>query len=97
MDRTRALAAEDIDFLRRKVGIAIAVAGDRMGGQEIAIQQIHAFYILNGAIPTSGGPFGANLGATFWSKDTLEGVKEDKEGFKTLRKTLKKFIKNLEE
>jgi multimeric flavodoxin WrbA len=91
MDRCRALLAADPDVLKYKIGMAIAVGGDRIGGQELAIQQIHTFYILNGVIPVSGGPFGANLGATFWSKDTLEGVKEDKEGFRTLKKTVKRF------
>ncbi len=42
-------------------------------------------------IPVSGGYFGSNLGATFWTKDSLEGVKQDKEGFRSLKKTLKKF------
>lgn len=91
MDRCRALLVADPDILKHKIGVAIAVGGDRMGGQELAIQQIHTFYILNGVIPVSGGPFGANLGATFWSKDTLEGVKEDKEGFRSLKKTVKRF------
>ena len=91
MDRCRALFAADKNVLRYKAGMAIAVGGDRAGGQELAIQQIMNFYVLNGAIPVSGGPFGANLGATFWSKDTLKGVKEDEEGFKTLKKTVKGF------
>ncbi len=96
MDRCRALVAADYDFFRGKVGMAIAVGGDRIGGQEIAIQQIHAFFILNGIIPVSGGSFGANLGATFWSRDTLEGVKSDEEGFRSLRKTVKRFAALLE-
>jgi multimeric flavodoxin WrbA len=91
IDRTRATLAADPQVLRGKPGMAIAVGGDRMGGQEQAILQIHTFYILNGMIPISGGFFGANLGATFWSKDTLDGVKEDAEGFRSLRKTVKKF------
>jgi len=91
MDRCRALSAANPEVFKYKIGMAIAVGGDRMGGQELAIQQIHTFYILNGVIPVSGGPFGANLGATFWSKDTLEGVKEDKEGFRSLKKTVKRF------
>lgn len=96
MDRCRALGAADRNFFRYKVGMAIAVGGDRIGGQELAIQQILTFYILNGIIPVSGGSFGANLGATFWSKDTLEDVKKDEEGFRGLRKTVKKFAKFLE-
>ncbi len=92
MDRCRALVAKDYDFFRGKIGMAIAVGGDRVGGQELAIQQIVTFYILNGIIPVSGGSFGANLGATFWSKDTLEGVMSDEEGFRSLRKTVKRFL-----
>lgn len=95
MDRCRALVAADQNFFKHKVGMTIAVGGDRIGGQELAIQQIITFYILNGIIPISGGSFGANLGATFWSKDTLEGVKKDEEGFRSLRKTAKKFAEFL--
>jgi len=91
MDRSRALFAADPNVLKYKIGAAITVGGDRIGGQELASQQIHTFYVLNGVIPISGGPFGANLGANFWSKDTLEGVKEDKEGFRSLKKTIKRF------
>ncbi|MBC7088814.1 MAG: flavodoxin family protein [Methanobacteriales archaeon] len=96
IDRCRALNMKDYDILRGKIGMAIAVGGDRSGGQELAIQQIHTFYIANGVIPVSGGSFGANLGACFWSKDTLEGVKKDVEGFRSLQKTLKMFIRFLE-
>jgi multimeric flavodoxin WrbA len=91
MDRCRAAVAGDRNFFKYKVGIGIALGGDRVGGQEAALQQIHTFYILNGVIPVSGGFFGANLGATFWTKDTLEGTKQDKEGFRSLKKTIKKF------
>ncbi|MHC3129255.1 MAG: flavodoxin family protein [Candidatus Bathyarchaeota archaeon] len=87
MDRCRALLAADPNILKYKIDMAIAVGGDRIGGQELAIQQIHTFYILNAVIPISGGPFGAN----FWSKDTLEGVKEEKEGFRSMKKTIKRF------
>jgi len=95
LDRCRALLAADPHVFKYKIGMAIAVGGDRLGGQEPAIQQIHTFYVLNGIIPVSGGPFGANLGANFWSKDTLEGVKEDKEGFRSLKKTVKRFAEAL--
>jgi multimeric flavodoxin WrbA len=91
MDRTRAAVASDENIFKGKIGMGIAVGGDRAGGQELALTQIHTFFILNGMIPISGGYFGANLGATLWSKDTLEGVKQDEEGFRSLKKTLKKF------
>ncbi|MCL2687890.1 MAG: flavodoxin family protein [Methanobrevibacter sp.] len=95
MDRCRALESEDINMHEGKIGMSIAIGGDRVGGQELAIQQINTFYILNGIIPVSGGAFGANLGAVLWSQDTLEGVKEDTYGFKSLDMTLKRFIKFL--
>ena len=95
IDRTRASLAADPKALRYKPGMAIAVGGDRMGGQELALQQIHTFYILNGMIPVSGGFFGANIGATFWSRDTLEGAEKDEEGFRSLRKTVRKFAETL--
>ena len=91
MDRTRAAVASDENIFKGKIGMGIAVGGDRAGGQELALMQIHTFYILNGMIPVSGGYFGANAGATFWSKDTLEGIKQDEEGFRSLKKTLKRF------
>ena len=91
MDRCRAVVAGDCKFFKYKVGMGIALGGDRIGGQEAALQQIHMFYVLNGMVPVSGGFFGANLGATFWTKDTLEGVKQDEEGFRSLKKTVKKF------
>jgi multimeric flavodoxin WrbA len=95
MDRCRALSAADKNFFRGKVGMGIALGGDRIGGQEAALTQIHTFYILNGMIPVSGGFFGANLGATFWTKDTLDGVKQDEEGFRSLKKTVKRFAEFL--
>jgi len=95
IDRTRATLAADPKALRMKPGMAIAIGGDRMGGQELAVQQIHTFYILNGMIPVSGGFFGANLGATFWSRDTLEGAMKDEEGLRTLRKTTKRFAETV--
>jgi multimeric flavodoxin WrbA len=97
MDRCRAVVAADKNFFKYKVGMGIAAGGDRMGGQEAALTQIHTFYILNGMIPVSGGFFGANLGATFWTKDTLEGVKQDEEGFRSLKKTVKRLAEFLKE
>jgi multimeric flavodoxin WrbA len=95
MDRCRAVVAADRNFFKHKIGMGIALGGDRAGGQEQALQQILTFYILNGIIPVSGGFFGANLGATFWTKDTLEGVKQDEEGFRSLKKTVKRFAEFL--
>jgi multimeric flavodoxin WrbA len=93
MDRCRAVVAKTPSFFRGKVGAALAVGGDRMGGQEVALQTVLNFYIINEMIPVGGGSFGANLGATFWSQDMkAEGVKADKEGFKTLYKTADRLV-----
>jgi multimeric flavodoxin WrbA len=96
MDRMRAAVAADKHFFKGKVGMGIVVGGDRNGGQEAALMQIHTFFIVNGMIGVGGGFFGANLGATFWSKDTLEGAMQDEEGFRSLKKTVKRFAEYLE-
>ncbi|HUV81985.1 MAG TPA: flavodoxin family protein [archaeon] len=96
MDRCRAMVAKDPDILRNKVGAALAVGGDRVGGQEVAIQSIHHFYIISEMIPVGGGSFGANLGGTYWSQDRLaEGAAEDEEGHRSMRKTMNRMIKTL--
>ena len=92
IDRCQAMIMEDLDIFKNKVGISIVVGGDRSGGQELAIQQINTFYLLNKIIPVSGGSFGANLGACLWSQDGgAEGVMEDEYGLKTLDMTLNNF------
>ena len=96
MDRMRAAVAADKNFFKGKVGMGIVSGGDRNGGQEFALMQIHAFFLINGMIGVGGGFFGANLGATFWSKDTLEGALQDEEGFRSLKKTTKRFAEFLE-
>ncbi|MGW8180367.1 MAG: flavodoxin family protein [bacterium] len=97
MDRCRALLSRNNKVFRYKPVIAIAVGGDRVGGQEPAIQQISSFFIMNGGVPVSGGTFGSNLGAALWSKDTLEGVMEDEEGLRSLTRTVKRLDKYLRE
>jgi multimeric flavodoxin WrbA len=97
MDRSRAAVAADKNYFKGKIGMGIAAGGDRAGGQELALMQIHTFFILNGMIPVSGGFFGANLGATFWTKDTLDGAKMDEEGFRSLKKSTKNFSEFLKE
>lgn len=93
LDRCRALVAKDPAFFRGKVGAAVAVGGDRIGGQELAIQVILNFYVISEIIPVGGGSFGANLGGTFWSKDKgAEGVSQDQEGLKSLYKTIDRLI-----
>ena len=93
IDRMRAFAASNPHALHEKVGAAVADGGDRIGGQELAIRAITDFYLINEVVPVGGGAFGANLGATFWSKDKgADGVKEDEEGLKSLYKTVDRLI-----
>ena len=68
MDRTRALEAVDYNILRGKIGMSIAVGGDRTGGQDFAHLKNITYFMIHGIIPVSGGPFGSNLGASFWSR-----------------------------
>ena len=93
LDRMRAFAASNPHGLRGKIGAAVADGGDRIGGQELAIRAITDFYVINEMVPVGGGSFGANLGATFWSKDKgADGVKADKEGLKSLYKTVDRLV-----
>ena len=43
LDRRRAVVAEDPDILRNKVGAIMAVGGDQVGSQEIALQSFTTF------------------------------------------------------
>ena len=91
MDRTRALEAIDYNLLRGKIGMSIAVGGDRTGGQDFAHLANITYFMIHGIIPVSGGPFGSNLGASFWSNDSLDDIKEDSYGMESLRRTLHEF------
>ena len=92
IDRCRALVAKNPDVFQTKIGIALAVGGDRSGGQEPAIRTILDFYLQNGVITVSGGAFGGNLGACLWTGDQgKEGVEKDLEGLRTIRKVIKKL------
>ena len=91
MDRTRALEAVNYNLLRGKIGMSIAVGGDRTGGQDLAHMTIINYFMIHGIIPVSGGPFGSNLGASFWSEDSLDKIKEDTYGMESLNRTLIEF------
>lgn len=94
LDRLRASVARKKDIFACKAGAGIAVGGDRVGGQEPVLKTIIDFYIINEMIPVGGGSFGANLGATMWSKDKkAEGAEADSEGTKTIHRTVDRLIK----
>ena len=92
MDRTRALEACDYNILRGKIGMSIVVGGDRMGGQDIAHLININYFMIHGIIPVSGGPFGSNLGASFWSQDSIDSIKDDEYGFESLNRSLDEFV-----
>jgi multimeric flavodoxin WrbA len=92
LDRCRGLVAKNPNVFKDKYGIALAVGGDRSGGQEIAIRSILDFYQQNHIITVSGGAFGANLGASLWSRDTgKDGVQKDEVGLRAIRKVIKRL------
>ncbi|MFX0026201.1 MAG: flavodoxin family protein [Candidatus Hermodarchaeota archaeon] len=92
IDRCRALVAKNPDVFKNKIGMALAVGGDRCGGQEIAIRSILDFFQQNHILSVSGGAFGANLGATLWTRDSgKEGIEKDEEGLRTIRKVIKRL------
>lgn len=91
MDRTRALEAIDYNLLRGKIGMSIAVGGDRTGGQDFAHLKNITYFMIHGIIPVSGGPFGSNLGASFWSNDSIDDIKQDNYGMDSLDRTLHEF------
>ena len=91
MDRTRALEAIDYNLLRGKIGMSIAVGGDRTGGQDFAHLKNVTYFMIHGIIPVSGGPFGSNLGASFWSNDSIDDIKKDDYGMESLYRTLGEF------
>ena len=92
MDRCRAMVAKKPNVFKDKIGTALAVGGDRSGGQEIAIRSVLDFYQQNHIISVSGGAFGANLGTSLWSGDKgKEGVQNDEEGLRSIRKIIKRL------
>ena len=95
MDRTRALEAIDYNLLRGKIGMSIAVGGDRTGGPDFAHLSNVTYFMIHGIIPVSGGPFGSNLGASFWSQDSIDEIKKDTYGMESLNRTLLEFEKFL--
>jgi multimeric flavodoxin WrbA len=86
------LIAKNPNVFKNKIGAALAVGGDRSGGQEIAIRSILDFYLQNHIHSVSGGAFGANLGASLWSRDLGKvGVEKDEDGLRAIRKVIKKL------
>jgi multimeric flavodoxin WrbA len=85
-DRMRPWYFLDPPPLPNKVGGALAVGGDRHGGQVSTILSILAFMLIFEFIVVGGKHPGGNFGGTVWSKDIVpEGTSQDEEGLRTVR------------
>lgn len=71
-------------LLRDKVGGVIAVGGVRNGGQELAIQAVHAAMLVQDMIVVSEGKPTSHYGATLWSGHP-DGIEKDTFGLETAR------------
>ncbi|MEW6308602.1 MAG: flavodoxin family protein [Bacillota bacterium] len=72
--------------LPNKVGGALAVGGDRHGGQETTVASILQFMLIYEFIVVGGKFPNGNYGGTVWSRDIVpEGTSQDEEGLRTIR------------
>jgi multimeric flavodoxin WrbA len=71
-------------LLRNKVGGVIAVGGFRSGGQELAIQTVHAAMLVQDMVVVSEGRPTSHYGATLWSGHP-DGIEKDTFGLETAR------------
>ena len=71
-------------MLQNKVGGVIAVGGVRNGGQELAIQTVHAAMLVQDMVLVSEGKPTSHYGATLWSGHP-DGIEKDAFGLETAR------------
>ncbi len=71
-------------LLQNKVGGVIAVGGVRNGGQEMAIQAVHAAMLVQDMVVVSEGKPTSHYGATLWSGHP-DGIEKDMFGLETTR------------
>ena len=71
-------------LLQNKVGGVIAVGGVRNGGQELAIQAVHAAMLVQDMVLVSEGKPTSHYGATLWSGHP-DGIEKDAFGLETSR------------
>jgi multimeric flavodoxin WrbA len=70
--------------LRNRVGGVIAVGGFRNGGQEIAIQAVHAALLVQDMVVVSDGQPTSHFGGALWSGHP-DGIANDTVGLETAR------------
>jgi len=71
-------------LLQNRVGGVIAVGGVRNGGQELAIQAVHAAMLVQDMVVVSEGKPTSHYGATLWSGHP-DGIEKDAFGLETAR------------
>ena len=76
-------------LFRDKAGSVIAVGGVRNGGQELAIQSIHAGMLCHDMVIVGDGNDTAHYGGACWS-GIDSGIKNDLMGLKTALNTVKR-------
>lgn len=87
MSRIRPVYVVYPGIFSRKVGGALAVGGDRNGGQEMAVLNILNFYLAY-EILCCGGEIGDYSGAKLWSGEdgSAEGAVRDERGMRGARR-----------
>ncbi|MFC2154117.1 flavodoxin family protein [Candidatus Altiarchaeota archaeon] len=92
MDRTLPLRRQNLK-LRGKFGGAITVGGSRNGGQEIVLQQIHAWMLIHEMIVVSDKST-AHFGGAVWGRNPGDAEK-DEVGLKTVDNLAGKIVETL--
>ena len=87
LDRTRPLRIKDF-ALKNKIGAVIAIGGSRNGGQELTIQNVHAFMHIHGMVVVGDDSHFGGI--------VMRPFAEDDEGMKTCKSTIHKLCGTLE-
>jgi multimeric flavodoxin WrbA len=83
LDRTLPFRRLSFNF-RNRVGGVLAVGGSRNGGQELAIQAVHAAMLIHDMVVAGDGPDAAHFGGILWNPGD-RGIASDEDGLKTAR------------
>ncbi|MBN1521679.1 MAG: flavodoxin family protein [Candidatus Aureabacteria bacterium] len=83
LDRTLPLRRNGF-MLKNKVAGVIAVGGSRNGGQELAVQAVHAALLIQNCIIVSDGCNTSHFGGTAWERHP-GGIDKDEDGLETVK------------
>ncbi len=90
LDRTLPFRRLSLHF-RNRVGGVLAVGGSRNGGQELAIQAVHAAMLIHDMVLAGDGPDHAHFGGTLWNPGD-RGIDSDQDGMQTARNLGKRVM-----